>query len=291
MTDRPHYNPNQPRVPKGRHDSGQWTAGHSRQPVAGHEDEPWSAGSDDQRSSAEHDGDPWTVDQDHERVAPQPAFLGPLGRAVVRGGASRLGPQLSARQALVNGLATFSALSLLNTDDRRAIAEFKVGEFSRDPDKLLTFERVRMLDEDELKKICEHVDKVQKMADEASEDTYKYQPDLTPPVHGTAVHTRVKKAVDAFGDPDLTGELRIKYLEGDQTTKDPTGRRPKLWVVLDIFELKREKKIACVYDVKTQNAVLDEDRMTEIAEYLLKQDQRVDRLFLVQVKPKPPKPR
>jgi len=291
MPFRPHYNRNQPRVPAGHHDGGQWTADHSRQPTVEHEGEPWSTDSGREQWSAEHNGDPWTADQDREQVAPQPAFLRSLGRGGVTSGGSRLAPQLSARQALVNGLATFSALSLLNTDDRRAVAVFKVGEYNRDPDKLLTFEGVRMLDEDELKKICDRVTEVQEITDKASKDTYENQPDLTPPVHGTAVHTRVKKTIDAGGDPDFTAELRIKYLDGDQGTKDPKGRRPKLWVVLDIFELKRDKKIACVYDAKTQDAVLDEDRMTEIAEYLLKQDHRVDRLFLVQVKPKPPKPR
>ena len=79
-------------------------------------------------------------------------------------------------------------------------------------------------------------------------------------------------------------------MDDGQGTKGHKGRKPKLWVVLDIYQLKRDKT-ACVYDVKTRDAELDEDRMTEIAEYLLKQDQRVDRLFLVQVKPKPPRPR
>ena len=156
----------------------------------------------------------------------------------------------------MNGLATFSALSLLNTDYRRAVAVFKVGEYNRDADKLLTFEGVRMLDHDELKEICDRIDDVQKITNKASEETYENQPDLTPPVHGTAVHTRVKKAVKAFGDPDFTAELRVKYLDDGQGTKGHKGRKPKLWVVLDIYQLKRDKT-ACVYDVKTRDAELD----------------------------------
>ena len=178
MPFRSHYNRNQPRVPAGHHDGGQWTADNSRQPAAEHEDEPWSTDPGREQWSAEHDRDPWTADQDRERVAPQLAFLRSLARGGVRSGGSRLAPQLSTRQALVNGLATFSALSLLNTDDRRAVAVFKVGEYNRDADKLLTFEGVRMLDHDELKEICDRIDDVQKITNKASEETYENQPDL-----------------------------------------------------------------------------------------------------------------
>jgi hypothetical protein len=282
MPFRPHYNRNQPRVPAGHHDGGQWTADHSRQPTTEHEGEQWPAGRDIDEGSAEQ----WVTHDSDAMATPQPAFLGPAAARVLGFGAGRVAPQALARQALTNGLATFSALALLDTDERRAVAVFKVGKYSRDADGLLTFEGVRRLDRDELKKVCDRVDDVQKITDKASEDTDIAQPDLTGPVRGTAVHTRVKDAVEAFGDPDFRAEQRVYHLD-DGNNK---GVREKLWIAMDVFEF-RGNRTACVYDIKTGNAKLDEKRMREIAEYLLKQDKNIDRIFLIQVRPRAPRTR
>ena len=138
MPFRSHYNRNQPRVPAGHHDGGQWTADHSHQPTTEHEDEQWPALRDIDKGSAEQ----WVTHDSDEMATPQPAFLRPAaGVAKALGlGVGRVAPQALARQALTNGLATFSALALLDTDEQRAVAVFKVGKYGRDADGLLTFE-------------------------------------------------------------------------------------------------------------------------------------------------------
>ena len=273
MPYRSHYDPNQPRVPAGHQDGGRWTDDHrGAQPAAGHNGEQGPAAHDDER---------WPGDYDGDKAKVQLAFLKPAARAL-----PHLLPRLLAGKDLAAGLEVLSALSLLNNDYQRAVAEFKIGEYNSDNDSRVTFVDIRLLKREELEKVCKRIDQVQKITDMASEQTKTEQPGLVPSVHGTAVHTRVQKFVEAVGDPDFVAERRFDDV---QSNKDGTSRR-KFWIRVDILEFPGNKT-ACVYDVKTGDAKLDKKRMDEIAEYVLKRDPSIDRLFVIQVKPRIPRPK
>jgi hypothetical protein len=246
------YNPNQPRVPKGHADAGQWTdGGHSQNPRM------------------------------QTAFAPSPFFQ--LGGRLLGGLVGR-GPQ----KGIEAGLALFAALSADNDRDKRAIITFKAREYHRDETSYFDLEGVRLLNRNEVKNICQKLDDVQKRTDEAVARVNALRLNLRPADYGTKVHHELKLDINTpTKNPDFAAE--ISFLKTvDETGKQP--EEPKYGTAgsirIDVFEKARDDTV-CVYDIKTGRSGLSRRRMAATARTVLKKHGAVRRIIVTEIRPTP----
>jgi hypothetical protein len=177
-------------------------------------------------------------------------------------------------------LALFTWLSRRNNRDRKAIISFKAQEYRFAPGEGggLYLEHVGMLDETEVKKVCNKLETVQKHTDAAADEWRPYRGDLTATDYGTFVHVELKNQIEKLNDPDLKAEVSIK--KADQV---PPGEKKAIRV--DAIE-NRGGGTFCVYDVKTGLEGLTMDRMDEIAETIAKKfHQSPTHIIVIEVRP------
>jgi hypothetical protein len=146
-----HYNPNQPRVPKGHSTGGQWTDGNHGQATileeGGRADGRYRQDTILQSPPQAEDGN----EQDARvRLAYlRGGFRGPVARTTPRD----IARQQAAREAAIkNGLAWFSVPSALNGPDERAVIEFEAHQYEREKENTLVFKKLGMLTRESLKR-------------------------------------------------------------------------------------------------------------------------------------------
>lgn len=281
MTDRPHYNPNQPRVPKGEAHGGEWArVGESiRADSESTRDAPEptvadlgiSAGSG--RGAMAAQGLPLIAAAlaAIRAQAPRAAAALALREAARSGqfgnpgtldgvpsyGRTELPRGAAADQAVLERFALFDALSARNNAEQVAVLELRAGEYGRIGDLPVT--RVRVLSREQVEKSCRYLPVVQEQLDEAVKAVERERPTLRstdPARFGSLVHAMAAIRIKALGKTDLDAE--VYWLDGEP------GRGLGS-VGLDAQEKPDKTELFCIYDHKTGRAGLSPKRMLELA--------------------------
>ena len=231
MADDPHYNPNQPRVPKGQAHGGEWTR----------------SGTEGIRNASEPplgDPEPTLADLGELRVASAGGAVSALRMlvaAAIRAEAQRAAAALALReaarsrqfgdpstslgevppysrnevprgiaadQAVLERFALFDALSARNNAEQIAVIEFKAGEYERLGDLSVTY--VGMISREKAEQLCPDLPTVQGALDAAVlsvESEGKLRRSLEPTKYGMEVHARTAATINARGDENLRAEV------------------------------------------------------------------------------------
>jgi hypothetical protein len=239
------YSPDQPRVPAGNPDGGQWTSGSSGSSLASE--------SFDGASFAEGtDAEPGF---DSTESPVRLAYLGPAfhtGRVIVQAGIEAT-------------LGLYAALSAQNGPDRTAVAVFRATDFEPGADPRSPVSLVGSLTREEVDQVCPAQQLVQDLTDKAAVSFNRA--DYGASGYGTAVHMKVRDDIEAFHNPRLLAE--VSYLKTlVETGSEPSesvyyGKRGSIRV--DVLE-KASNYTVCVYDIKTGSRILGLSRMREIAQ-------------------------
>ena len=250
------YNPNQPRVPAGHDDGGQWTRG------------AYGAGAG--------------VPRDDVDAPPvQLAFVPP---PLIAAGATAAARAAAAVIGL--GLAFVGALSQRNSRDQQAVAELRVYQYGKDPKGNAELKAVTMLSPAEVEKACRAVGDVQKFTNKAAEtvNARELKEGKMPNAqYGTAVHADVKDQVRELilrGQNPYNLSAEVTYLKGEPE-KYGTKGAPRT----DVYE-HRSASTVCLYDIKTGDStrnIVSPARALEIAENTF--GKGYTRLFIIEIRP------
>jgi hypothetical protein len=261
-----HYDPNQPRVPRGHDDGGQWTKGIP------------------------------------ESLSQLDAILNPHGEGSHAGNvqlafldsrkpsATRF-PKIPGGLGIILQVAQFLHSYLSKDDDgdgQQTILSFRIYEFRRNGDKDFDFDGVRVLIDDEIKKECGALEEIQGYVNRAFDEVNKEHPGLSPGAFGMAVHKLVEKWIKA--NPELENvKAEITFAKADSETgiERPNARDT---VRLDVF-IKVDDKTLCIADIKTGNEGLSYNRMLELVAAASKKHEGIKRVIVTRVRPDRPRRR
>lgn len=188
------------------------------------------------------------------------------------------GPAAAAARATVQlGLMLYTYMSAQNGPGKRAVVEFKAREFSAENGQL-DLSNVRLLDREETERVCPRLPEVQERLDRAVETVKGSGVRLTPQQFGTAVHTDLKKQIDALFDPNLVAERSLIK------TREEVGYGAKGSIRVDALE-RVDRPTACVHDIKTGDSGMSLPRMREMAESVAVNFREVTRIVVTEVRP------
>jgi len=285
-----HYDPNQPRVPVGHHDGGQWTGGAPSESSSAKRDGPDRTGLLNAILGSHGGGGlrgPVQLAFLDQPKPPAPLHL-PRPNPVPRMPGN---PKVPLGGYLGAVLTLFSLLSDLNDDEQQTIISFRSRKFRKDgPERSFDPEGVQILTWEEAKDICgAHFEKVQKLADKAYENVKKDK-SLSPQELGTEVHKRVEERINGLKAHDRKrGEKNYENLEAElsfaREEKGNDRRGAKDTVRLDVYN-KVDDKTVCIDDIKTGGKPLSYGRMRELASAVSKKYPDIERIIVTEVRPK-----
>jgi hypothetical protein len=294
-----HYDPNQPRVPAGHHDGGQWTGGSPWDPSSAERHDPERTGLLKAILGPENDGDRSAT---LEQLISSPALGGPLGASGLErliGDASVYhafapDPRIAALVAAVEaGLALFTWLSARNSRDRQAIIEFKAHGYKYDREDAsgsqFELRGVRLLTKEEVGKVCEELKTVQRLTDEAVLNTLGERSEMSRTQYGTAIHTYVSRAIGDKNPNFKAEESFLKLQEekkqnGDAPSAKSVDYGTKNSIRIDVFE-KRDEKTVCIYDIKTGLSGLSPARRASLLAHVHGAYPGVTHIVIAEVRP------
>ena len=288
-----HYDPNQPRVPAGQPGGGRWTEGGYKKdtilqggPTVGRfgpdtilQPPRQAADGDAQDALALYRGGrrpqptPRTTP---DEIARQRALELERQKALER--TRKEATEAAREKAIKDGLAWFSALSALNSPDRRAVIEFEAHEYGRDKENTLEFKKLGVLTRAEFKKMCNHLNAVQEFLDKAAEEANR-KPGLTPQEYGTEVHKGLEASINGSRLKGLWAERSAVKSTAALTDHireniEKEGEAPRGYpetVRTDGFEYFGQGTV-CVYDAKTGEAKFPQSRMRALADAIFTTD-------------------
>lgn len=310
------YDPNQPRVPAGRHQGGQWTRGGAgdttiaKQVSFGHNDPvvqlafrgplrgiarpPFPLVQPPPTKPAESAPSRPVTPPSAAPILQPPSVLEPPSEQPTP---DTYEYRFEFRPWFSDLLKWVSSLSLFDNEDRRTVLVFKVlkaREYRRSP--ALEFEAVRVLKREEVEKICgELFKKLQDWTDAAYEKVRTEQPHLGPRETGIEVHKLVADRVNGMGDDNFRAEMSFNK-EGSSLYVEMEKPGAKDSIRPDARLKKPEERTVCIGDIKTGSKGLKERYIKEIANRLANTNdyKDFDRLIISEVRPtkmRPPKPK
>lgn len=179
--------------------------------------------------------------------------------------------------AAATGLALYESLSANDSKRQKTVIEFRAKLFQKDEFGRLDLVGSRALTRDEVNEACPGLDKLQKQVDRIASEVRAEKPNLTPPRFGTEVHKRLADEIRELKDPNFQAEVSV--LKSTKVKYGTPGSKR-----IDTYKRERETTI-CAYDLKTENAILDSDRIIEIAVNAWNAFQNMEKLIIAQVKP------
>ena len=255
-----HYDPNQPRVPRGHPDGGQWASGGYR-PLS----ELGELPPPDMRDDVEHR----TLQTQLALLRPRPPVPTRTNPPVSTPDRSP-GPIRPDWDPALGGLIIGKILRDLFGSGETAtepVVAFKAGLYRWDDEKYV-FVADRLLDEKEAKDYCNELDDIRALLEKAVKAAGP--PGKNAGAFGSRVHSIVKQLIKEFnekkenrgkelGDPEVSfrkdGTIAVRFEKG---TKRPDLHKPK-------------EKVWCVFEHKiTMGATLDDGRMDDLAVRLSK---------------------
>jgi hypothetical protein len=257
---RAYYDPNQPRVPAGSSDGGQWTDAGERTAYIRN-------------------------DSGRPQLAQFPLPNTPPIQTPTRPSPPPVRPNLP---GLLGVLSLFGALSARNAPGNRAILEFNAREFLRDPYAALDPTNVKQLTRQEVENVCKKLDDVQDRTNRIASTVQANSPSLNAQQYGTAVHTHLayeinepRRPDNSPKDPNYRAEVSYWKMREDHVY----GRKDSIRI--DVFE-NAGRNVVCVYDIKTgqsRRSGLGFGRMLEIAKHVLGAYPNVERVIITEVRP------
>jgi hypothetical protein len=246
------YNPDQPRVPAGGPEGGQWTSGSE------------AGGDTSGQTTAET---LWTSGDPESQARVQPVFLGPAVPAAIEA-----------------GLALFTWLSSRNGPDSQAILDFRAGAFRPGATESQSAIRVESLTKEQVDDACPRHAEVQAITNEAARSTDRgaYE---TAAAYGTAVHKKVEVEINGpitvprspSRDPNFRAEASV--LKSREAGYGLLGSKR-----IDVLENPGTGTV-CVYDIKTGERSLSISRMQEIADNVSLFYPGTQRIIVTEVRP------
>jgi hypothetical protein len=253
---RDHGHEDQPRVPKGHSDGGQWTRDGSGEPLP-------------PPALFQH-----VPAKDEDAPPVESAFLGRLlseaGKRLLPKVGGRLGG--AAAKTIESELALFTALSQRNSRDQQAVFQFNAKQFGPDEQGKLDPGTAAALTFAQVRRVCPGIARVKELTDEAVKqaeaDEKASGEQWSASKFGTAVHTHLKRTIDAWNrlPPEEASKLNpfgfraeVSFIKGLEENPGKKGT-----IRVDVLE-KRDDGVVCVYDIKTGWSGLTPARMLEVA--------------------------
>ena len=287
-----HYNPNQPRVPAGHHEGGQWADGGSHEQAIlnsplfdrgrlikaalGIQDVPQK----DKPQLALLDDRPPAI-----RLPPPLASRAAAGaiRGLAIGGGEVFGPL-----GILLALGLFEWWSLSNDEKQHAIISFKANEYRRSqPDAPFALHTLEGRTPEEVKKICgENFTTMQKFTNEAYNELKASGEPLSPQNFGNKVHKNVEIGVRTQG----TFSAEPSFALIDDVKLDLNGdiiRGQKGTVRPDCYD-RRDSRTACIYDIKTGKAGLSPKRIQDFLKGIARKEPCIERVIVTEIRPNDP---
>ena len=165
-----HYNPNQPRVPAGQPGGGRWSEGGYKKdtilqggPTVGRFGpetilQPPRQAEDDAQDPLLH-----FAYRRRPRAPTTPNTPSEIERQKALEPAREKAAEAAREKAIKDGLAWFSALSALNSPDRRAVIEFEAHQYGRDRENTLELKKLGVLTRAEFDEMCKRLGDVQNL--------------------------------------------------------------------------------------------------------------------------------
>jgi hypothetical protein len=282
-----HYDPNQPRVPKGHSTGGQWADGNHGQATILEEGDRAGGryGQDTILQSPPQEEDSDAQDARVRLAFLRGSFRGPVARALSDTArqkalerARKEAAEAARERAIKYGLVLFSTLSALNSRDRRVVVEFEAHEYGRDKENTLEFKKLGVLTEAEFRKRCNYLTEVQKFADAGAREA-NTKPGLNPRTYGTYVHEYVKDKINGMHEARFWAErsaFKSSAALPDEVREriQEQGEAPRGYVDTvrtDGYEYLGEAT-GCLYELKTGEAQFGPSRMREFADAIFATD-------------------
>jgi hypothetical protein len=315
------YDPNQPRVPAGHDDGGRWTRGGrgSAPPTR-------LAALQSDRVADDSAG----LDAPEEASRNQLAFLRESSEAAPAAAPTRPDaagprtpttgpaqpPSASARSAARSGLLLwlFDQLSNFNDANNQTVIEyrlkaedkprkeippdekFRAREYPQDENnkEKLDVGAIRVLDRDEVKKVCPRLEHVQGLTDATVSYLDQHLPeDMRSSVFSSEVHFLLKQQINSERDPNFKAEESYYKIVNDFREKPVEYGKPAPYGAkdthrLDAYEYIPAEKRVCVYDFKIGTTRWSQRSMYELAQTVHRNFSDAESFVLVQVKPTDP---
>jgi hypothetical protein len=195
-------------------------------------------------------------------------------------------------------LHRYNQLSEYNNGERQAVL-FLGRQFGRDPAtgqfRLLD---AQMLTREQINELCDGgVDALQRVINDAVDETKSYRDQLSGNQYGTDVHSRVEdkikdpdpKLKDIIKDKNFIPE--ISFVKNNEEALDPNSRPPykegnrgeKGSIRLDVLQPILEKRTVCIHDLKTLRKGLSPARIRELGRRVFDSKEYHDKVDLVVV--------
>jgi hypothetical protein len=289
-----HYDPRQPRVPAGHRDGGQWTDGKERElsklRVAFNDRDPSVRTSPPQLPSPSHQPQIPSPPLQPQTPSPPPQPRLPSRQPMgLRGGPlwGLLGALAGRSEEQL--LKRYNQFSEYNNGEQQAVL-FLGREFGRDPDTgQFRLMDARMLTREEANKLCnDGINTLQKIIDEAVEETKLYRDRLSNNQYGNDVHSRVEGKIKDPGknleNPDIKLKAKLKDIKAEfslvkmdeeeansiDRNNPPAykdGKRgEKGSIRLDALQPILKRRTVCIHDLKTLRRGLSPARIKELAD-------------------------
>jgi hypothetical protein len=201
-------------------------------------------------------------------------------------------------------LVAFAWWSARNSRDQRAIITL-AREFHRAaPGGEFSYERVRLLNQDEVRRTCERLKDVQDITDKSVAAMKATRNGMSPTEYGTAVHATIAMTIGQ-SDPDFKAEISYEKMRQEGIKVPPPEaqqqglNRPKQThtesdygikgsIRVDVLERVKGTHTVCVYDIKTGRSGLSPRRMQEIALNVLGAFPDTNHIIVTEVRPTDP---
>ncbi|WP_271894783.1 hypothetical protein [Candidatus Phyllobacterium onerii] len=279
------FDPDQPRVPPGNSDGGQWTNGQGGI-------DPITAGATLAHSSSSPQSGSWIKRTEQlglqiDRETPLRAIV--RNNPVIRSATALLSflkaPELE--YPLADAVAQYNAIAAADDPYVVPILSLRARQFSKGDSDTKIWASVRKADMDTVSKFCPRYWTIQTIADSVASTMGPIGSYGTPQNYGTQFHLRAANMVNGLGDSTLKAELFLMApLAGTPSDyyRQEVGIREKGSLGLDVHETVRND-LTCIYDFKTGIKELDLARMGVFAHSTAKTFPKTEEFFVIQIKP------
>lgn len=281
------YDPNQPRVPAGNSDGGQWTdAGGGIDPIV--------TGATLAQSASKPATGSWIgraeqIAREIDRNIPLRAIV--RSHPVIRSVTSLLSflktPELE--YPLADAVQQYNAIAAADDPYVVPLLSLRAKQFTKGETDTKVWASVREVDKDTVRKFCPKYWEIQTIADNVASTMGPISSYGSPQNYGIQFHLRAANIVTDLGDPTLKAELYLMApLEGATSDYYREGVRTKEGgsLGLDVYE-SVGSDLTRIYDFKTGKTALDSTRMGNFAYSSSKTFPNTRQFFVIQVKPSP----
>ncbi|MHC1549470.1 hypothetical protein [Phyllobacterium sp. K27] len=271
------YDPNQPRVPSGNSDGGQWTDG-----GAGGVD-PITTGSTLGAASSQPSS--WlqsTVRQVNREIPLRSAVTNPVLRSATTLLSFLKTPELE--YPIDQAIAQFNAIAIDDDPTAIPIISSRARAFTNDDSDTKTWASVRKADIGEVSKVCQHYFTVQTQTDIAAFAAGSVSNYTDAGAYRTRVHKILERQINSMFSPALQAEYVLWDALAEAPDNTAATRGNKHTLELDVFE-KVNDDLVCIYDIKTGKRNFTSKRMSQLSHAVAKKYPGVKNFFTIQIRP------